>query len=1571
MILFLTHANISTIFLKKIIYKMANISGLLQYLTNGTKIVNLFPFIIKLTLTLMIRWILVAIPVTVLLCLFAAFRLDSSGWLENLLKQFSNFYQKNSTDRLYVHIDKPLYKPGETIWLQAYIRNEDNLQASNQSDIVYIELINPKGSIEQKINLIGKNGVAQGDFQLSDGIAGGIYKIKAYTNHQLNFSNALLFEKEITVQQVILPRLNMQLDFLRKAYGAGDIANAKLQLNTLTNQPLANYTFSYTALLNGAVITQKQAKTDAQGKAIVSVELPKKLNSNDGLLNIIIDYEGRTESISRSIPIVLNNINIAFFPEGGDLVAGIPAQVGFIATNEFDKPADISGEVLDEKGKVITTFSSYHMGMGAFALLPQNNQKYSVKITKPEGITTTYNLPEILEKGYALSAQVPQKKAVQITVHSWQNETLRLIAQVRGKVYFSKEFQSKKGANNIEMPLADFPTGVAQITLFDSKGYERAERLIFVNKHALMNIEIKTDKEQYQPREKVTLHITTKNEEGMGVPAQLSLAVIDSKLRSFADDKQGNILSKMLLEPDLNGYSVEEPNFYFDKKETKADSALHYLLMTRGWRHFTWKQIMNNEKIDITYEAEKAVVKGRLLLPDGKPAANIKVTENQFKTIVTTNPNGEFTFSNLMLYEPTTIQAEYPALNNPTFEIKKYSNAIQDFYLKRRIKGKITDTKGNALPYTAVTIKGTRAGTQTDKDGNYVFEVPKEFGQDEITLLFRYTGKKYKEIKVKYQQVLNVELEEDPNFQRPVPMADMEVAAAPNARNKKAIRQEMVMDDMAADRMLEEEDENEVFFGANDVLEDAVPIEEQIIIAPPKRNADVKQGARVPQPQPKEEEKVIAEIPTYYRAREFPAPTYKQGEIIKERSDFRTTVHWQGNITTDKNGKSTVTFFNNDEISSFTATVEGISERGEVGYGTHQYFTQLPFSMSVKAPVAVTAGDVVYIPLTLKNNTDRVLDGVFTIQHPKGWIPAAAFKNELKLKAGEVKTLSFAYRIENEMGKSEIAIRFAADERSDAFRQEVFTQSKGFPAATSFSGREPKKDFTLNLTKPIAGSITAHFTAFPSIVSELLEGVESLLQEPYGCFEQTSSSTYPNIIVLQYLREIEDKGKYANALASAEQLVEKGYNRLVQYETKQNGYEWFGGTPAHESLTAYGLLEFTDMQKIYSKVNPQMLQRTTDFLLKRKDGRGGFLLDSKALDDFGRCSPEVANAYIVYALSEAGIKNIEKEAEVTYQQAITANDAYLLALTTLTHFNLKQDKKAQEALKKLVALQEKDGSFMGKTHSVTRSTHNNLAVETTSLSILAMLRSTNQAGNSIEKSVQWVVNQRKYGRFGATQATILALKALTEYTKFAKQTNESGTIVLSINGKKVAEKSYQAGEKEKIDITDWAKHLKEGKQTITVEYKDVKNALPYTIDIQWASNQPESHSETAVDLQVKLDQQKVKLGNTVRMTTTLQNKKAEGLPMTIAIVSLPGGVTAQPWQLKEWQDKKVFDFYETKEDKIIFYFRQMKPNEQKIIHLDLKTELKGTYEAQASAAYLYYTDEFKAWVKPQSLVITD
>jgi uncharacterized protein YfaS (alpha-2-macroglobulin family) len=170
---------------------------------------------------------------------------NGDEWLEKLIEINSIFQEKYSSERAYLHLDKPFYVPSETIWFQAYVQNEAILKPSKQSDILYVEFIDPKGNVDKKIQLILEEGTAAGEFDLPEDAAVGVYKIKVYTKWQENFllqenANPLIFEKEITVQKVVLPRLKMKLDFQKDAYGAGDKVNAGLDLQSFTNEALTD-----------------------------------------------------------------------------------------------------------------------------------------------------------------------------------------------------------------------------------------------------------------------------------------------------------------------------------------------------------------------------------------------------------------------------------------------------------------------------------------------------------------------------------------------------------------------------------------------------------------------------------------------------------------------------------------------------------------------------------------------------------------------------------------------------------------------------------------------------------------------------------------------------------------------------------------------------------------------------------------------------------------------------------------------------------------------------------------------------------------------------------------------------------------------------------------------------------------------------------------------------------------------------------------------------------------------------------------------------------------------------------
>ncbi|MBA3665030.1 MAG: hypothetical protein H0W61_12590 [Bacteroidetes bacterium] len=1425
-------------------------------------------------------------------------------FIRSIKEKLTEYNQKLPEDRVYLQLDKPFYEPGDDIWFSAYIRDGGSLKPSGKSDIVHIELINPKGTVEKKISVVAKNGKAAGDFSIDKEALGGLYKIRAYTNWMKNEGEDNAFVKDLQVQDVVLPALKMKLDFEKKAFGAGDQVVAKLELNTNENQPLSNYKIKFAASLNGEKVVEQADITDENGIKYVKFDLPKKLKSNDGLLNIMIDYNGSTESISRSIPIILNTVKFNMFPEGGDLVSGLEGNVAFRALNEFDKPADVEGVVITAKGSQVASFCSFHQGMGSFKFNPQPNEKYTVKITKPEGITETFAVPEPLERGYVMNLENSKEGEITVNVNSTEKESMALVAQVRGKMYYSTLIEAKPGSNKFVFPTSNFPMGVAQVTLFDSKGIARAERLAFVNKNKQLNLSVETEKEKYLPREKIKMTLTVKDERGLPMPANLSMAVVNDQLLSFADDKSGNILSQLLLQQDLKG-KIEEPAFYFNKKEVKSAQALDYLMLTSGWRRFTWEKLIEEELPQITYPGQKALITGTVLDANtGKPVDAVKIkiaTGKEFDV----NADGKFSLRNIDLSQPLGM----------TYNAEGYYPQTQYAY----------DYNQNLTVYLYKNTYSYYSSPRPKKSSGRMAMV----NEEPAAMPASVNGKA-------------MQMEKAPMLK--------DLVGSDNKQNRKRLE---------ADKEKPSEAGKLKQKGPNDLAKIEKKAGERD--ASNVARADDKRFKNDVDMLDEEQNIPVAAGNVYYRARQFPSPSYEKQETVENRTDFRNTIYWNPNIEIGYSGKKIIEFYASDDITSFRTTVEGIAGDGSIGRVEKNIFTQLPFAMTTKIPVEVATEDFVSIPLTLKNNTNGPLGGVISVISPDGLKEITKLNSVQTIMPGAAKTIYLDYKVLDKIGVGEFTIAFKACGLGDAFTQKIKITSKGFPVQTSFSAQEIEKEYSFEVNKLVNGSLKASFTAFPNVVSDLMKGIEGILQEPYGCFEQTSCTAYPNAMVLDYMKNTDSKDN--KTLARATDLLDRGYKRLTTFETKEKGYEWFGANPAHEGLTAYGIMEFVDMKRAGQTVDMKMLDRTAMWLMSKKDGKGGFKREQHAYHDFGRISEDILNSYIVYALSEAGYTDIEKEFESSYKKALETKDPYMLAMMVNAAYSMNKKSKGDEALSVLITKQAKDGSFTGSSHSITYSQGNSLTIETTALSIMAIIKSQGKNSGALTNAVQYLTSTRSgSGVFSSTQGTILALKSLTEYAKASKKTTEDGTIVIYVDNKKVAERDYKAGDKGAISVEGLEQFIKgEGKHTVKVKYVGVKTPLPYSLAINWSTSLPNSDEECSIDLKTKLASKTANVGETVRLTTTITNKKNTDVPSTMAIIGIPAGFTAQPWQLKELQEKNMFDYYEIKGNNIAVYYRGLGPKAVKEINLDLKAEMPGEYDAPASSAYLYYMNEFKTW----------
>lgn len=1560
-------------------------------------------------------------------------KLSNHPFMKQLQEQLDSYSTKLAAEKTYVQFDKLFYKPGETIWFAAYVRDAGNLQAA-ASRVIYVELINPKGTVEKTLTVLAQYGQGAGEFQLDEAVKGGMYKVRAYTKWQQNTET--IFERDVMVQAVVLPNLNMKLDFERKGYGEGEEVVAFVDLANLDKTVLAGHDFEYVISLGGEKIDTKKGKTDKNGRAYIRYNLPKKLASNDGLLNIMLQYKGQTESISRSIPITLGDIDLQFFAEGGELAAGQEGTVAFKALDEFGKPTDVQGDIINKRGDVVSSFKTYHQGMGVVNFTPEADEIYTAKITSPIALKTKYALPIAKKDAYALHVADQSKTNLQVEFIAPKAGEIYLVAQNAGKMVFSEAIEAKAGKNTVNIPSAKFQVGITQITLFDGERLPRAERLVFSNPHAALNVSVKTEQDKYLPREKVKLTVEVKDEKGNPVQGDFSLAVVDDKLLTFADDRQGHVLSAMLLQSDVKG-KIEEPNFYFDnesdvsrpKPEISRARAMDNLLLTQGWRRFTWEQVNRGEVANPKFAAEKGLVKGTAFDGMNQPVVSVKlmaIHPKLGKFEATTDKNGQFVFDNLPLYETFSIKAADDKLMATAISIADFGDSYRiNIYKKRDVKGVVKDNRGNALKGIQVynPIKGVYEPTNEKGEFAmelydmpqysyiYIYDAQYKYQAQNIALA-NYDGKK---INVTLQEgqpapprptvggsrtksstakgnagLAPAVFEDDAKVndmveERIIIQAERPIVDQSNSSNSRTITSEEIqklatrdISSIAAQKTgVAQKDEGERVSSSgaraksDEVYVDGIRQFGDAVI-PVSKKEEAKEMDKAKSDLAANRRQQVVRKPTapvvvstatrYHRAKQFYAPEYKTVEENVVRNDFRSTIYWNPTVRTNAKGIAELEFYNSDDLSQFRITVEGFGRQGGIGRTEQKYFTQQEFQLVAKVPTEVLTGDRLKLPLTLSNNSSKTINGKLNISLPEHirWVNAPKMEVSLEPKAST--TIFLDCEVLNKEAEGDFIILFKSEKAADQMITNVKSRPRGFPVREVFTGDKMTQDFVLNSIEPIEGSVKVSVNIFPSVIDEMIKGMESMLRMPSGCFEQTSSSNYPNLLVLNYMRETNVATPELEKKIMG--YLEAGYKRLTGYESKSGGFHWWGYDPAHEGLTAYGLMQFVDMQSVYS-VDPQMIERTNKWLMSRRDKKGGFDCNPNCLHTWSKA--EVMNAYIVWALTEAKYgKEISKEIEAAVQQAEKSQDPYQLALVANALFNMN-DARANKLTADLAKTQNADGSFKGKSSSVTNSTGKALLVETTALATLAIYKSKSNIGQA-QKAIEYLKTAKDYYGYGSTQGTVLTLKALIEHTRQNKRTAEDGSIVVLVDGKQVAKTEYKAGDKV-ITMPDLSAFIKSGKNKVEVRYEKTKSPIPFEVVFAYNTRKPQSDANCKVALTTELASKTAKMGETVRITANLRNVSNESVSMAMAQVGIPAGLSIQPWQLKEMQERRAFDYYELFDGYVVLHFERLRANEIKTISFDLKADIPGTYEAPASTAFLYYEHQLRHWVSPQSIAI--
>ena len=1344
----------------------------------------------------------------------------------------------------HVSTDKPIYRTGEKVYVRGVLLDGSNHKPlkDNVQVQALIEIKGPKGDVVASGYTRSEDSVIGFKWDIPSGRPGGEYKISVnYPWHGLPPA-----ERKFDIRAYRPPRLRSQIVFIRDGYGPGDEVAATLHVERAEGGLPEGAEVTAIARVDGAEVHRGKTKIDAKGNCTARFQLPEKIERGEGSLAMIIEDGGVVETAAKTIPILLQTVDLTMYPEGGDLVAGLECRTYFEAKTPAKKPADIAGVIQDAKGKPVAQFRSEHEGRGRFTFTPEKGGKYVLKITEPSGILTSFPLPEVKDSGTVLSAVddiAPRDEKVRLKIASTSGGDLTVTLSKREVEVSSLTWQADPGVvSRIYLNAPTGADGVLIATVWDKDGKPLAERLVYRQPEKALTINVTADKDAYVPGDKATLTIQATDQEGKPVSAVVGVTVTDDSVLEMIEKREQapRLPVMVLLEDEVK--ELADAHVYLDESDPEAPLATDLLLGTQGWRRFAF---MDAAKF-ITQNGDQAKRVLALCLPrpqvwkgEGGPGGGERLGRRGGIPLPAAAPPEE-------VEEGAVDQAAAIPEDEAGAEEGEPEKVAEE-------------------PDVAKDEKA-----EGDVGGKVVAEKPAEQKRERREL------------------------------------ADA-VAKA---------------DKVAAKESLLEEDLEEARRPRNDFV-----------------------------------------IVRVY------AHTARPNRSPGSRVDFTETLYWSAGIKTDTNGEAQVSFDLSDSVTAFRVFADAFDASGALGQGTGAIESVEPFYVEPKFPLEVTAGDVIQLPLSVVNGVGSDLQNVtLTVETGEGIKVSTLEPFRLAANARERRIISID--VGSGVGSTDLVLTAKAGPYSDRVIRKFSVAPRGFPTEIASGGTleaGASTDRTVAIPASVVqGSVTTSIAIYPTPLANLTQALERLIREPSGCFEQTSSTTYPLVMAQQYFTT--HHGVDPALIQRSNALLEKGYKRLVSFECGKHGYEWFGGDPGHEALTAYGLLEFTDMSQV-REVDAKMIERTRAWLLERRDGKGGFQRNSRALDSFGRAPQETTNAYCIWALLEAGQTGLGKEIAAIKQDAEKSKDAYVVALAA----NVLQLGGDQAGAKKLMdrlgKMQGKDGSVEGAVTSITRSGGHALKIEATSIALLAWLRDPAFAG-AAEKGIRYIYDSCQGGRFGSTQSTVLALRAIVAYDKARAKPTAKGTLQLFVDGRNVgAAIPFDEKTRGAIKFPNIGEVFEPGEHKVELRMSD-GSSMPYSLAINYHSETPASAKECQVGLKVGLSDTQVEEGAVTEANVAVTNLTKEHSPMVVAIVGVPGGLEPRHDQLKELVKSGKIAAYEVIGREVVLYWRSLEPEQKVELPISLVAAIPGTYTGPASRAYLYYTDEHKCWLDGMKVAIS-
>ena len=693
----------------------------------------------------------------------------------------------------------------------------------------------------------------------------------------------------------------------------------------------------------------------------------------------------------------------------------------------------------------------------------------------------------------------------------------------------------------------------------------------------------------------------------------------------------------------------------------------------------------------------------------------------------------------------------------------------------------------------------------------------------------------------------------------------------------------------------------------------------------------------------------------------------KEEEVVENvRNVFVDSLAFVPELVSEA-GKASYSMQLSDNITTWNIQVIGNTKEGNVGYASSSFKVFKEFFVDVSLPTNSVVSDKVKVPVTVYNYTDNALTiNLEVVQN--NWATIGEYPKQVTVEPKATKMVYVPIEI---TAKGDNVLRIEAraqgvENVSDIIERKIKVGYKGLEqevvASSGYLDDDIEQDILFN-DAAIAGSKKVVVKLYPSSITQVLENMEGMLKLPNGCFEQTSSSLYPDILVLKYLKNNKMENEAIEKLAL--DYISKGYQKLLTYEVPgtSGGYSLYGNSPAETVITAFGYMEFNELKDVYD-VDENVIKEMEDFIYKQRKVDGSFTYNSTYIGNTASTDDLAMNAYIIWALSEGNPGDTRIKESVEYLEKKfdkEANiDTYTLALMANVFANTNSNyagKAIDLLMDKVVQIDDKSSKIDSNISDYYGSRSSRQSVQTTALTSMALTKINRYSKTNVALINYLISMKYTNGTWGTTQSTILALQAINSFENDSALENQ--TITIKFNDKE-----------EKIEISD------ESLDYYLVTFDNVKDENKISLDIKkgkfayeivrdYFIDYPENYNKGIGVTQTLTENAKVNQTITHDITVNTDNV----ISNMMVKVSIPQGCSVKEDSLLNMKYAGTIEKYEYNYGNINIYLR----NTSKAVplHIEYNADYPVDVTAGSVKAYDYYNPDVEGYAAPSKLVVTE